>query len=248
MLSVFWVSSLAKSAAGPGSGSIEGENLLSKGALKDLFAEASSTADVLLVCGDFTDYGLPEEATVLAEDLKAHVRIPIIGVVGNHDFESGKNGEVQAIIEQAGVTLLDGDTTEIGDVGFAGVCGFGGGFGQQMLNAWGEPLIKAFVQEALDHSLRLEKALTRLTTKKRVVLLHYSPIRDTVNGEHPELFPFLGSSRFEATIDQFEVSAVFHGHAHHGAPEGKTARQVPVFNVALPVLARSSGKQFLLYE
>jgi len=122
----------------------------SKGALKDLFAEASSTADVLLVCGDFTDYGLPEEATVLAEDLKAHVRIPIIGVEGNHDFESGKNGEVRAIIEQAGVTFLDGETAEIGGVGFAGVCGFGGGFGQQMLNAWGEPLIKAFVQEALE--------------------------------------------------------------------------------------------------
>ena len=220
----------------------------SKGTLQELFVEASKTADVLVVCGDFTDFGLPEEASVLAEDIKAHVRIPVIGVVGNHDFESGKNAEVQSIIEQAGVSLLDGDTAEVLGVGFAGVCGFGGGFGQQMLNAWGEPLIKAFVQEAIDHSLRLEKALTRLTMKRRVVLLHYSPIRDTVNGEHPELFPFLGSSRFEATIDQFEVSAVFHGHAHHGAPEGKTARQVPVFNVALPVLARSSGKQFLLYE
>jgi len=84
--------------------------------------------------------------------------------------------------------------------------------------------------------------------EKRVVLLHYSPIRDTVAGENPELLPFPGSSRFEATIDQFQVCAVFHGHAHHGTPEGKTAKQVPVFNVALPVLSRSNGRQFLLYE
>jgi Icc-related predicted phosphoesterase len=220
----------------------------SKGALQDLFVEASNTADVLVICGDFTDYGLPEEATVVAEDIKAHVRIPVIGVVGNHDFESGKIAEVRSIIEAAGVSFLDGDTAEVLGVGFAGVCGFGGGFGQHMLNAWGEPLIKAFVQEAIDHSLRLEKALTRLTMEKRVVVLHYSPIRDTVVGENPELFPFLGSSRFEATIDQFGVSVVFHGHAHHGMHEGKTAKQAPVFNVALPVLSRSIGRQFLLCE
>jgi Icc-related predicted phosphoesterase len=220
----------------------------SKGALQDLFVEASNSADVLVICGDFTDYGLPEEATVLAEDIKAHVRIPIIGVVGNHDFESGKIAEVQSIIEDAGVSFLDGDTAEVLGVGFAGVCGFGGGFGQHMLNAWGEPLIKAFVQEAIDHSLRLEKALTRLPTEKRVVVLHYSPIRDTVQGENLELFPFLGSSRLEATINQFEVSVVFHGHAHHGMHSGKTAKQVPVFNVALPVLSRSIGRKFLLCE
>jgi len=112
----------------------------------------------------------------------------------------------------------------------------------------GGTLIKAFVQEAVEHSFRLEKALTRLTMDKRIVLLHYSPIRDTVAGENPELFPFLGASRFEATIDQFKVSAVFHGHAHHGTLEGKTAKQVPVFNVALPVLSRSNGRKFLFYE
>jgi uncharacterized protein len=182
-----------------------------------------------LVCGDFTDFGLPEEAAILAEDIKAHVRIPVIGVVGNHDFESGKIAEVQSIIEEAEVSFLDGETAEVRGVGFAGVCGFGGGFGHQMLNAWGEPLIKAFVQEAIDHSLRLEKALTRLKTEKRVVLLHYSPIRDTVQGENPELFPFLGASRFEATIDRFEISAVFHRHAHHGTHQGKTAKNVQVF-------------------
>ena len=155
---------------------------------------------------------------------------------------------MQEILEKAGVIFLDGAAKEIKGVGFAGVCGFGGGFGRQMLNAWGEPLIKAFVQESVDHSLRLEKALTRLTVEKRVAVLHYSPIRETVEGENLEIFPFLGSSRLEATIDQFKVSVVFHGHAHHGKMEGRTAGQIPVYNVSRPVLVRTMGKQFFVYE
>ena len=220
----------------------------SKGKLHDLFVDASSSADVLLLAGDLTDYGLPEEASVLAEDLRTDVRIPIIAVLGNHDFESGKASEVQAIVEGIGATFLDGSTIEINGTGFAGVCGFGGGFDRQMLSAWGEPLIKAFVQESVDHSLRLEKALTNLTTDKKVVLLHYAPIRQTVQGENPEIYPFLGSSHLEATIDHFGASVVFHGHAHNGNVEGKTVGNVPVFNVALPVLMRSDAKQFFLYK
>jgi Icc-related predicted phosphoesterase len=169
-------------------------------------------------------------------------------VLGNHDFESGKADEVQAIIEKVGVTFLDGSCLEINEVGFAGVCGFGGGFDRRMLSAWGEPLIKAFVQESVDHSLRLGKALTNLNTEKKVVVLHYSPIRTTVTGEHPEVFPFLGSSHLEATIDNFGASVVFHGHSHHGQLEGRTTRDVPVFNVALPVLLRTTEKPFFLYK
>lgn len=220
----------------------------SKGKLHDLFVDASSSADVLLLAGDLTDYGLPEEASVLAEDLRTHVRIPIIAVLGNHDFESGKVSEVQAIVEGIGATFLDGSAVEINGIGFAGVCGFGGGFDRQMLSAWGEPLIKAFVQESVDHSLRLGEALTNLATEKKVVLLHYAPIRQTVKGENPEIYPFLGSSHLEATIDHFGASVVFHGHAHNGNVEGKTVGKVPVFNVALPVLARSDAKQFFLYK
>jgi Icc-related predicted phosphoesterase len=219
-----------------------------KGKLHDLFVDASSSADVLLLAGDLTDYGLPEEASLLAEDLQTHVQIPIIAVLGNHDFESGKASEVQAILEGVGATFLDGSAIEINGIGFAGVCGFGGGFDRQMLSAWGEPLIKAFVQEGVDHSLRLEKALTNLATEKKVVLLHYSPIRQTVNGENPEIYPFLGSSHLEAPIDHFGASVVFHGHAHNGIVEGKTAGNVPVFNVALPVLSRSDKRQFFLYK
>ena len=143
--------------------------------------------------------------------------------------------------------ILDGQAIEILGVGFAGVCGFGGGFGRQMLQAWGEPMIKAFVHEALDHSLRLEKALNRLTMDRRVVLLHYSPIRATVQGENPEIFPFLGSSRLEIAINQFDVSVVFHGPAHNGTPSGKTSAQVPVFNVALPVISRKNANELLLF-
>ncbi|HTD17521.1 MAG TPA: metallophosphoesterase [Chthoniobacterales bacterium] len=219
-----------------------------KGRLRDLFVNATSNADVLVIAGDLTEYGSPEEALVLAEDLRTHVRIPVIAVLGNHDFESGKPAEVQSALEGVGVTFLDGSGTEINGVGFAGVCGFGGGFDRQMLSPWGEPLIKAFVQEGVDHSLRLGKALTNLTTEKKVVLLHYSPVRGTVKGENPEIYPFLGSSHLESTIDHFGATVVFHGHAHNGEAAGKTAGDVPVFNVALPVLLRAGKEPFLLYK
>ena len=219
-----------------------------KGKLRDLFVDATSDADVLVIAGDLTEYGSPEEATILAEDLRTHVRIPVIAVLGNHDFESGKPAEVQSALESVGVTFLDGSGIEINGVGFAGVCGFGGGFDRQMLSPWGEPLIKAFVQESVDHSLRLGKALTNLTTEKKVVVIHYSPVRSTVKGENPEIYPFLGSSNLESTIDHFGATVVFHGHAHNGEVAGKTAGDIPVFNVALPVLLRAGKEPFLLYK
>jgi Icc-related predicted phosphoesterase len=218
-----------------------------RGTLLEAFGELSHQADVLLLCGDLTDYGLAEEAEELATDLRAAVRVPIIGVLGNHDFEAGEPKLVRRIMEQAGVMMLDGESVEVGGVGFAGVCGFGGGFGRRMLNAWGEPLIKEFVQEALDQSLRLEQALGKLQTDRRVAVMHYSPIRATVAGEDPEIFPFLGSSRLEEPINRFRVSAVFHGHAHNGASEGATVSGVPVYNVSLPVLRRT-GASFRLLE
>jgi Icc-related predicted phosphoesterase len=153
-------------------------------------------------------------------------------------------------MEDAGVEMLDGESLEIDGVGFAGVCGFGGGFGRSMLNAWGEPLIKTFVQEAIDQALRLEQALTKLQSERRIVLLHYAPIRATVEGEPPEIFPFLGSTRLEEPINRFRVSAAFHGHAHNGTTEGATATNVPIFNVAAPLLQKQSpDKQpFRLFE
>ncbi len=220
----------------------------SKGQCQELFTDASSKADVLLLCGDLTDYGLPEEAALLAGDIKAHVKIPVLAVVGNHDFESGHLAEVEDILDQGGVQVLDGESCEINGVGFAGVCGFGGGFGARMLNAWGEPSVKAFVQEAVDHALRLEKALARLQTKKKVVALHYAPIRETVVGESEEIFPFLGSSRLEGPANRFEVNAIFHGHAHNGTFEGRTSQGIPVYNVSQSLVQKTKKTAYALVE
>lgn len=222
----------------------------SKGSLETLFTEASREADILLLCGDLTDYGHVDEAAVLAEDIHTFVKIPVLAVLGNHDYETGHAPEVVRTLENVGVKMLDGECVELLGIGFAGVCGFGGGFGRAMLNAWGEPIIKAFVQEAIDHAMRLERALARLETSKRVVLLHYAPIRETVAPEPPEIFPFLGSSRLEGPLNRFNVDVAFHGHAHNGSPEGFTSTQVPVFNVSLPLLKKTQPDHigFRLFE
>lgn len=208
----------------------------SQGMLQPLFAQINERADILVLAGDLTDYGLAEEARVLARDLTTSVTIPIVAVLGNHDFESGEQEEVSRILADAGVHMLDGDSIELLGVGFAGVKGFAGGFGRGALGPWGEPVIKAFVQEALNEALKLESALARLKTRHRIAVLHYAPVRETVEGEPIEIMPWLGSSRLEEPLGRFEVSAVVHGHAHKGAPEGKTSTGIPVYNVAIQVL------------
>lgn len=210
----------------------------SQGKLAPLFAHAAQRADVLLLAGDLTDYGQPEEAHVLARELAA-AKVPTIAVLGNHDFESGQQDEVKRILVESGIHVLDGDAHEIDGVGFAGVKGFAGGFGERALGPWGEDAIKRFVQEAVDEALKLEAALARLRSGVRIALLHYSPVEDTVRGEPPTIFAFLGSSRLEEPIDRYHATAVFHGHAHSGTPEGRTKAGIPVHNVALPLLRRS---------
>ena len=210
----------------------------SQGKFQPLFEQITAAADVLLLCGDFTDYGTPDEARVLARELNAVVKVPVIAVLGNHDFEAGRQDEIAQILLDAGVRVLDGEVTEVHGVGFAGVKGFAGGFGRGALGPWGESAIKQFVQAAVDEALKLEAALARLRTHSRVVVLHYAPIRGTVEGEPVEIYPYLGSSRLEEPINRYRVNAVFHGHAHRGAPVGKTSTGVPVYNVAMPLLAR----------
>jgi Icc-related predicted phosphoesterase len=210
----------------------------SQGTFHALFAQISHTADVLLLCGDFTDYGLPDEARILARELTSSVNIPVIAVLGNHDYEAGKQVEIRQILGDAGVAVLDGEATEVHGVGFAGVKGFCGGFGRGALGPWGEEATKRFVQEAVDESLKLEAALARLRTTRRVAVMHYSPVRATVEGEPPEIFCYLGSSRLEEPINRYRVNAVFHGHAHRGTAEGRTSAGVPVYNVAMPLMAR----------
>lgn len=211
----------------------------SQGALYQVFSRASESADIFLLCGDITNSGQPEEAHVLGKDLKAAVRIPIIAVLGNHDYESGRMGEVQDILLDYGVNVLNGTICEVHGIGFAGVKGFAGGFGTHSLQPWGEEAIKLFVQEAVNEAVRLESALAKLRTVQRIALLHYSPIPATIEGEHPEIFPFLGTCRLEEPLNRCEVSAAFHGHAHGGCPEGRTRENIPVYNVSMPVLLRS---------
>ncbi len=210
----------------------------SAGALRELFAQAARAADALLLCGDLTDYGLPEEAHVLADELGA-AKLPVVAVLGNHDFESGQPDEVRRILGEAGVQVLDGEACEIHGVGIAGAKGFSGGFGRGALGPWGESAIKLFVNEAIQEALKLESALAKLRTPQRIALLHYSPIQATVEGEPVEIYPFLGTSRLEDPLLRQPVNAVFHGHAHRGSLEGKTMNGIAVYNVAMPLLRRS---------
>jgi Icc-related predicted phosphoesterase len=209
----------------------------SQGAFQALFTQIGEVADVVVACGDLTDYGLPEEARVLAKELAA-LRIPVIGLLGNHDYDSGQASDVRTILADAGVTMLDGESHEVLGVGFAGIKGFAGGFGRGVLGAWGEPMIKQFAHEAVEETLKLESALARLRTPQRIALLHYAPIRATVEGEPLEIFPWLGCSRHEEPLTRYPVTAVFHGHAHNGSPEGRTSTGIPVFNVAMPLLKK----------
>lgn len=209
----------------------------SRGHLAPIVQQAAQAADVLLICGDLTDYGTVEEAHVLVREL-ASVQVPILAVLGNHDFESGHAAEVAAILSEAGVKVLDGEAVEVHGVAFAGIKGFCGGFGRHALGPWGESAIKGFVREVLDEALKLEAALARLRTPQRIAVLHYAPIAATVEGEPLEIYPFLGTSRLEEPLIRYPVAAVFHGHAHRGSPEGRLANGTPVYNVALPLLRR----------
>jgi Icc-related predicted phosphoesterase len=206
--------------------------------IQELFAQVGHHAEVLLLCGDLTDRGQPEEAHLLARAITSSVKIPVVAVLGNHDYESGHPEEVKQILTDAGIAVLDGDAQVIEGVGFAGVKGFAGGFGKRALGPWGETIIKDFVREAVDEALKLESALARLRRVPRVAALHYSPIQETVEGEPCEIYPFLGCSRLEEPLSRYPVTAVFHGHAHRGRPEGRTAAGTPVYNVAMGVLQR----------
>lgn len=218
------------------------------GELRPMFAEISDRADVLCLCGDLTNLGLPEEADHLAADLSA-LRIPAVAVLGNHDHHSGRAEEVRVALRRANVALLGEDETFTMDgVGFAGVKGFGGGFASHMLDPFGEEISKLFVTEAVNEALALEHALKSLKTPRRVVVLHYSPIEATVRGEPEPIYPFLGCSRLAETIDRYDVAAVFHGHAHRGAHEGRTLRGAPVYNCSMDVLKRERGRAYTVVE
>lgn len=222
-----------------------------KGKWVGFFKEVSIEADILLICGDLTDTGDEAEAQVLAEELKA-CTIPVIGVLGNHDYEKGRHKLIRQMVQNEQVHILDGESIVVNNIGFAGVKGFGGGFDNHMLSMFGEGAMKAFVQEAVDEALHLDRALARLDQEhegiKKIVVLHYSPLSATITGEPEAIFPFLGCSRLAEPLTRRNVTAAFHGHAHAGALKGEV-EGVQVFNVAKQVLAKAGYKcPYYLFE
>ena len=215
---------------------------------RELFAEIASAADVLVLCGDLTNFGKTREAEILADDIRS-CTIPVVGVLGNHDYECGQPEKVCSILHDAGMTVLDEQAIEIEGVGFAGVKGFLGGYGRGELAPFGEPIVKAMVDEVLSESRKLENQLRTLRTERSVAVLHYSPIAETLEGEPPAIYQYLGSQRLCDPIDRFDhVKAVLHGHAHHGTHQGHTPQGRPVYNVAQFVLKPLFGKPYIVLE
>lgn len=221
-----------------------------KGKWTDYFRDISRHADLLLIGGDLTDTGDEAEAQVLSDELK-NCNIPVVTVLGNHDYEKGRQKLIRQIVHNENVHVLDGEAIVIDGIGVAGAKGFGGGFDNHMLSMFGEEGMKAFVKEAVNEALNLDRALNRLEQDydgiKKLVLLHYSPIKSTIIGEPEEIYPFLGCSRLAEPIIRQEIVAVFHGHAHRGVLEGKLQNGIRVFNVARPILQKA-GLQVLILE
>lgn len=213
-----------------------------KGIWADYFREISKRADVFLIGGDLTYTGDEVEAQVLSEELKS-CNIPVVVVLGNHDHEKGRQKLIRHTLQSEHVHVLDGEFVVLNNIGIAGIKGFGGGFDNHMLSLFGEEAMKAFVKEAVNESLSLDRALKRLEEEyddlKKVVLMHYSPIKSTITGEPDEVYPFLGCSRLEEPLNRYTIEAVFHGHAHKGSHEGKTHSGVKVYNVAWPILQKA---------
>jgi Icc-related predicted phosphoesterase len=205
------------------------------GPLRDELNKVRDEADVLVVAGDLTNFGKPEEMEPLLNVL-VRLRVPVIAVLGNHDYECDKQAELSRMMTAEGIKVLDGSAYERDGVGFAGTKGFVGGFGRGLLTAFGEPEIKTFVRAGIDEAVKLERAMSQLRTSKRVVVLHYSPIVATVEGEALEIYPFMGSSRLAEVVDRHGADLVLHGHAHNGKPDGATTAGIPVYNVAITLL------------
>jgi uncharacterized protein len=220
----------------------------SHSAVLDQLGKVRDEADVLILAGDLTNYGQPSEMDPLLNAF-VRLRLPIIAVLGNHDYESGKEQELMQMMTGAGIKVLDGTGYERDGVGFAGTKGFVGGFGRGVLTAFGEPEIKTFVKVSIEESLKLERGLAQLRVPKRVVVLHYSPVAATVQGEAPEIFPFLGTSRLAEVIDRHGADLVVHGHAHHGTLDGKTTAGIPVHNVAITLLqAQQPSRAYRVFD
>jgi Icc-related predicted phosphoesterase len=211
----------------------------SSGTLRPHFERVSERADLLLLAGDLTRHGDPEEAAVLAGELGG-VGVPTIAVLGNHDHHSDAADRVTEVLSGAGISVLEGESALVpvngATVGVAGSKGFGGGFAGACATDFGEPEMKAFIRHTREVADRLGSALAGLETEVRIALLHYSPVEDTLRGERLEIYPFLGSYLLAEAIDRAGADLVVHGHAHGGVEKGMTPGGVHVRNVAQPVI------------
>ncbi len=221
--------------------------VLDNGMTEKLFTGVNEEADILILAGDLTDTGLPEEAEILLRCLKT-IDIPILAVLGNHDHESGFAVKIAQMLSEQGIMMMDGQIREIGGVGFVGTKGFSGGFGRNMVQPFGEEALKIFIRAGIDEALELEDMVARMESRRRMAILHYAPIRETLEGESPELYPFLGSERLAHALDRQGVDLVIHGHAHHGSPEGHTPGGIPVYNISRFVLSTFTGKPYRVFE
>ena len=207
-------------------------------------------ADVLLIGGDLTRHGDPAEAAVLGEELRS-AGVPVVVVLGNHDYHSDCEDEITKVLTDAGVVVLEGTSTvlQVGDqrLGIAGTKGFGGGFVGACGSDFGEPEQKAFIRHTKKLADRLERALTDLDADRKVALLHFSPVEETLRGERLEIYPWLGSYLLAEAVDRGGADLAIHGHAHAGSERGLTAGGVPVRNVAQHVI-RSAYRLFCFGE
>jgi Icc-related predicted phosphoesterase len=218
-----------------------------RGEVEKMLEGLPGNADVLLLAGDLTDNGLPEEADLLAKEL-SFIDVPIMAVLGNHDHEGGKADEVKTIIQQSGVHILEDGALEIGNVGFVGVKGFSGGFDKTLIQPFGENILKAFIRASIEEAVVLENALAKMDCEHRVAVLHYSPVKGTLEGEPLELFPFLGCSRLASALDRQGADIVVHGHAHHGSLYSETPGKIPVHNVSRFVRSRNAQPPYCIFE
>ena len=211
------------------------------GRLRPHFMALSGRADVLLLAGDLTNFGTAAQADVVASELR-DAPVPVVAVLGNHDYHSNQSELVRRKLEDVGVIVLEGEsaTLELAGckLGIAGLKGFGGGFAGACGHKFGEAEMKAFMQVTEDAAHRLETELRNLRADYRIALLHYAPVKDTLAGERLEIFPFLGAYQLGEALDRAGADLALHGHAHHGSEKGVTPGGIPVRNVAMPLMQR----------
>jgi len=211
----------------------------SRGKLRDYWKRLAECADIFLIAGDLTTHGEARQVAVLADELEG-AGVPIVAVLGNHDYHNDEQREVRRTLERKGIIVLEGESVSLTindvSVGIAGTKGFGGGFAGACGSAFGEREMKEFVYHTERLATRLQDELSQLKTDYRIALLHYAPVKETLEGERLEIYPFLGSYLLAEAIDAAGADLALHGHAHHGQEKGVTPGGVPVRNVALPVL------------